>query len=100
MGIEKIRFVEDGEEYWFDPESMKYHYQGDLEVLSVTLKNIRGTATKIESGFDDPSKWDEFDASPGSFTPERLVYSPEKAQQIVLDILEDEDPIDEIRLSE
>jgi len=99
MATRKISFVEGGEKYWFDPETREYYYQGDIEALAVTLENIRSTATIIESGFEDPSKWDEIDADPTDFTPEKFVYSPDKAQKIILAILERDDKISTIRLS-
>ena len=85
VNFKRVVFEEDDKTYWFDPLTREYNYDGNIGAISVTLENIRGHATRVETGFDDPSKWDEIDADPGDFTPERFVYSAIRAQETIKD---------------
>ena len=102
INFKMVLFEEDGEKYWFDPLTRKYNYDGNIEAISVTLENIRGHrgAHRVETGFDDPSMWDEIDADPGDFTPERFVYSAIKAQKLVRSNIKLTEGVDYLGLSQ
>jgi len=100
INFKMVLFEEYGEKYWFDPLTRKYNYDGNIEAISVTLENIRGHATRVETGFDDPSMWDEIDADPRDFTPERFVYSAIKAQELIENNIKLTEGVDYLGLSQ
>jgi len=100
MNYKRVLFEEDGKTYWFDPLTREHNYDGNIGAISVTLENIRGHATRVETGFDDPSMWDEIDADPGDITPERSVYSARRAQELIKNNVESTKKVEYIGLSQ
>jgi hypothetical protein len=75
-----IVFEEDEEEYWFDPEEAKTNYKGDNPAIVSTLENIQSVAS-IEEPTDNIDALDYIG-------PSKSVYSPEKARELVITLLE------------
>jgi len=100
INFKMVLFEEDDKKYWFDPLTRKHNYDGNIEAISATLENIRRHATRVETGFDDPSMWDEIDTDPGDFTPERFVYSAIKAQELVRNNIKLTERVDYLGLSQ
>lgn len=75
-----IVFEEDEEEYWFDPEEAKTNYKGDNPAIVSTLENIQSVAS-IEEPTDNIDALDYIG-------PSKSVYSPEKAREVVITLLE------------
>ena len=73
-----IKFVEEGEQYYFDPEGPETDYTGDTKVLIQNLAHIESLAYQIEAPEDGIEDTDE-----GWSTPERRVYDPQKAEDII-----------------
>lgn len=89
----RIEFVENGEKYWFDPETIEYEYDGENHVLLSTLDNIEANAQVVVDTSD-------MGGEATNFTAERREYDPEKAKQIINEIIKDEDGISVVSSSE
>lgn len=76
-----IRFKEDGEEYWFDPEEAETNYRGNNPTIVSTLENIQSVASIDKSvSLDDDEDVDVVG-------PTESVYSSEKARDVVESLL-------------
>lgn len=75
-----IRFKEDDNEYWFDPEEGETNYKGDNPSIVSTLENIKSVASIEEAvSVDDP----DLDV----IGPSESSYSPQKARSVVESLL-------------
>ena len=89
----RIEFVENGEKYWFDPETIEYEYDGENHLISSTLDNIEATSQVIVETHD-------MGGEPTNFTPEKREYDPEKATRIVKEVIEIVDGVSVVSSSE
>jgi len=80
-----IRFTQDGQEYWFDPEDAETNYDGDDLSVAKTLENIESMASDVSVPSDEV---DEIMTGPTN-----LKYSSEKAEEIVTSLLKTRDTV-------
>lgn len=73
-----IEFTEDGETYWFDPETADTNYKGESDEMINVLANIESMAYKLK-----PPEEEDPELTEGA--PAKRVYDPEEAEEIVLD---------------
>jgi len=89
-----IRFSENDETYYFNPDSGEFSYSGDHKAIVETLDTIESAASVVQT---------DYTGADGSITPKRRVYSPEKARKMVTNLLNEVSGVtilDEVKLAD